>query len=186
MTRPLMRANAQWQMHPQPVLIARVPRHPPQIFSIFRLPLRLHLLHELQLPSVIRHNNKTNKQQQSQKESFIKCGQDRPSQYTQGGLGPPCQPTCLDLPRLSSTVLLLYISTFGSQPTCLDLPRFAYCSISGASVVSPRPSTRLDLRSLSRSGLSVGSPPVVATLPLRSRNSKSSMNDININSMAVR
>ena len=131
----------------------------------FRLPLRLHLLHELQLPSVIRHNNKTNKQQQSQKESFIKCGQDRPSQYTQGGLGPPCQPTCLDLPRLSSTVLLLYISSFGSQPTCLDLPRFAYCSISGASVVSPRPSTRLDLRSLSRSGLSVGSPPVVATCP---------------------
>ena len=73
--------------HQQPVLIARVPRYPAQIFSIFRLPLRLHLLHELQLPSVIRHNNKTNKQQQSQKESFIKCGQDRPSQYTQGGLG---------------------------------------------------------------------------------------------------
>ena len=94
MTRPLMRANAQWQMHPQPVLMARVPRHPPQIFSIFRLPLRLHLLHEMQrtgasapnlllfpcleLPSVIRHNNKTNKQQQNQKESFINRGQDRP------------------------------------------------------------------------------------------------------------
>ena len=73
--------------HQQPVLIARVPRYPAQIFSIFRLPLRLHLLHELQLPSVIRHNNKTNKQQQNQKESFIIRGQDRPSQYIQGGLG---------------------------------------------------------------------------------------------------
>ena len=62
--------------HQQPVLIARVPRYPAQIFSMFRLPL--HLLHDLQLPSVIRHNNKTNKQQQNQKEPFINRGQDRP------------------------------------------------------------------------------------------------------------